>query len=173
MALADQRQILTLSTVALAASNLIIEQEGTHGMMTFRTAGHTRFLLLVILSIFIAACGGGGDTGTTNSTTTNSGTGTSGGGGTGGGILATGSYILSWDQVVDPNVTGYKLYYATSPYSSGAKIYTIDVGAPTTYQFTPSTLGLTAGTTVYFSVAAVGNGMESPLSDPVITVALQ
>lgn len=82
------------------------------------------------------------------------------------------TYILTWDQVVDPNVTGYKLYYATSPYSSGAQIYTIDAGTPTTYQFTPSTLGHTAGTTVYFSVAAVGNGMEPPLSD-VVSITLE
>ena len=139
-------------------------------MMTFRTTGRTLFLLPIILSIFITACGGGGNTGSTNTATTSPSTGT---GGSGGGTLATGTYILSWDQVADPNVTGYKLYYAIAPYSSGAKIYTIDVGSPNTYQFKPSTLGLTAGTTVYLSVAAVGNGMESPLSDPVVSVALQ
>ena len=50
---------------------------------------------------------------------------------------------------------------------------TISVGAsPTSYLINPSSLGLTAGTTVNIFVAAVGNGMESPLSD-IVTVVLQ
>jgi uncharacterized repeat protein (TIGR02543 family) len=77
------------------------------------------------------------------------------------------TYIISWDQVTDPNVTGYKLYYATAPFSSGPQVRSIDVGSATTYEVTASALGVSAGTTVYFSVAAVGGGMESPLSSPV------
>ena len=225
-------------------------------MMTFRTTGRTLFLLPIIFSIFITACGGGGSGATTTtqpsvaSTTTSHPSPTGGGavtynlttsvssgsatgsispnpaglscgancytydsgtsatltataaagytfsGWSGSGVSCPGTgactvsmganrtvtatfsqttvssstYILTWDQVVDPNVTGYKLYYAAGPFSSGSQIRTIDVGTPTTYQFNPSALGLAVGTTIYFSVAAVGNGMESPLSDPVSMV---
>lgn len=137
-------------------------------MMTFRNTGRTLFLLPIVASIFMAACGGGNSGATAPtppgeaSTTTGQNTGT----------VSGSTYVVTWDQVADPSVTGYKLYYATDPYTSGTNIYTIDVGAPTTYLFTPSTLGLTAGTTIYFAVASVGNGMESPLSD-VVTVVLQ
>jgi uncharacterized repeat protein (TIGR02543 family) len=77
------------------------------------------------------------------------------------------TYIISWDLVTDPNVTGYKLYYATAPFSSSTPVLSIDVGSATTYAVTASALGVSTGTTVYFAVAAVGGGMESPLSSPV------
>ncbi len=135
--------------------------------MTVKTTRRTQILLPLILGIFISACGGGTGGGNTNpANATISGPITS----TSGGTIATASYVLTWDQVVNPNVTGYKLYWATGPFNSNVKINTIDVGAPTSYQFTPSTLGLTVGTTIYVAVAAVGNGMESPLSSPVSVV---
>jgi uncharacterized repeat protein (TIGR02543 family) len=83
------------------------------------------------------------------------------------------SYLISWDTVADPGVTGYKIYYSTGTYNSNATLTTISVGAsPTSYLMNPSALGLTAGTTLNVFVAAVGNNMESPLSD-IVTVVLQ
>lgn len=137
--------------------------------MTFRATGRTQFLLTLILSICISACGGGGNASPAN--TTAAGPITAGPiTGTSGGTVATASYVLTWDQVVDPSVTGYKIYWAAGPFNSNVQIHTIDVGAPTSYQFTPSTLGLSVGTTIYVSVAAVGNGVESPLSNQVSVV---
>jgi uncharacterized repeat protein (TIGR02543 family) len=81
--------------------------------------------------------------------------------------VSNATYIISWDQVTDPNVTGYKLYYATAPFSSGPQVRAVDVGSVTTYEFTASALGLSTGTTVYFAVTAIGDGLESPLSSPV------
>ena len=77
------------------------------------------------------------------------------------------TYIISWDPVIDPAVTGYKLYYANAPFSSGPQIHSIDVGSITSYEFTASTLGVSTGTTVYLAVTAVGGGTESPLSGTV------
>lgn len=133
------------------------------GMMIFTRAGRAVFLLPIILGVFLTACGGGGTSGSTNATASGAGTST-------GGTVATGIYTLSWDQVADPSVTGYKIYYANGPFVSGAQVHTIDIGTPSTYQVNASALGLSAGTTVYFAVAAVSNGMESPLSDPVSVV---
>lgn len=126
-------------------------------MMTFRNTGRTLSLLPIVASIFIAACGGGATAPTSPGEASTT-------------LDSTSTYVVTWDLVADPNVSGYKLYYTTGPFTSGAQIYSIDVGAPTTYLFTPSTLGLAAGTTIYFAVASVGNGMESPLSDAVSVV---
>ena len=132
-------------------------------MRTFIKAGRTVFFLPILLSIFLTACGGGGNTGSSN-------TPASGGGTSTGGTVATGTYALSWDQVADPSVTGYKVYYANGPFVSGAQVRTIDIGTTSTYQVNASALGLPAGTTIYLAVAAVSNGTESPLSDPVSVV---
>lgn len=135
--------------------------------MTFIMVKRTAFFLPIILSIFLTACGGGGGgTSSTGTPTTSASASTS----TSGGTITSGTYVLSWNQVADPSVTGYKVYYANGPFSSGAPLHTVDVGASLTYQFNASALGLPAGATVYLAISAVGNGMESPLSNPVSMV---
>jgi uncharacterized repeat protein (TIGR02543 family) len=81
--------------------------------------------------------------------------------------VSSSTYILSWDAVNNSNVTGYKIYYATAPFSSGPQVHSIDVGPLTSYEVTASSLGVSTGTTVYFAVTAVGAGAESPLSTTV------
>jgi len=81
--------------------------------------------------------------------------------------VSSSTYILSWDAVNDSNVTGYKIYYASAPFSSGPQVHSIDVGPLTSYEFTASTLGVSTGSTIYFAVTAVGAGAESPLSTTV------
>ena len=81
--------------------------------------------------------------------------------------VSSSTYILSWDAVNNSNVTGYKIYYATAPFSSGPQVHSIDVGPLTSYEVTASSLGVSTGTTVYFAVTAVGTGAESPLSTTV------
>ncbi len=83
---------------------------------------------------------------------------------------ATNCYLVSWDAVPDPQVTAYKLYYSTSPLNSGATAQTITLGTLTSYSFSPGSTGISSGTTVYVAVATTGNGMESPLSDPISVV---
>jgi uncharacterized repeat protein (TIGR02543 family) len=82
------------------------------------------------------------------------------------------TYQVSWDAVVDSRVTGYKLYYSTTPFSSGGTLQTVNVGNTTSYTFSPATAGVSVGTTVYFGIAAVGSGIESPMSNTV-SVAVQ
>lgn len=121
--------------------------------------------LAVISSL--AACGGGGASSTSATSSNDS-------GGSAPPLQssppATSSYLVSWDAVPDPLVTGYKLYYSTSPFSSGGTVQTITVGTLTSYSFAPGSAGVPSGTTVYLAVAATGNGMESPLSDQVSVV---
>jgi len=90
-----------------------------------------------------------------------------GGGGGGGGGLATGTYTLAWDPVtIDPNVTGYRIYYNTVPIATGGALGHVDVGAATTaVDFQPGSYGIRAGSTLYIAVSSTGlGGAESPVS---------
>jgi len=117
--------------------------------------------VLFTLSLLLSACGGGADSGTSNSPAAPS-------LGGGGGVLASGTYMMAWDAVSDPRVTGYKIYYSSAPFTSMVQPQTITVGNTTSYQLAPGALGISAGTTVYLAVAATGaSGMESPLTDTV------
>lgn len=79
-------------------------------------------------------------------------------------------YQVAWDAVSDSRVTGYRVYYSTSPLSGVSAALSINVGNVTSYTFNPSVAGLAVGTTVYFGVTALGNGIESSLSDTVSVV---
>ena len=76
----------------------------------------------------------------------------------------TATYELTWDAVTDPLVTGYTLYYSTSPIGSGS-VTTVNVGNVTSYTFNPAAAGMTIGNTAYFGVAATSSGATSPMSD--------
>ncbi len=83
------------------------------------------------------------------------------------------SYAFTWQAVSDSRVTGYRVYWSTAPFSSGATPTTVDLGNVTSFPFTRVTLGnLASGTTVYMSVAALGSGLESPLTAPVSSAVM-
>lgn len=130
-----------------------------------------KHFLLVTLSVLVVACGGGGGGGA-------GGAGPSGEAGTNtGGLVSTpstpiasGVYILSWDTVADPAVLGYRVYYATSPFSRGKILGQLDTGA-TSLEFHPGAYGVTAGSAIYMAVSSLGaNGLESPISNQVSIV---
>lgn len=69
---------------------------------------------------------------------------------------------LEWDPNLEPEVTGYKLYYGTV---SGDYSRSVDAGNSTT----TTVSDLVAGVTYYFVVTAYdGNGVESPPSDEIV-----
>lgn len=128
-----------------------------------RTARVISVLAIVsILCSLIAGCGGGVPA---SGSTQALGAGGSGGGS---GVIATSVYTLSWDAVNDPNVTGYRIYYATQPLANGVQS-PIDLGTtPTSYDFDAGAHNLTQGSTLYMAVMSIGsNGMTSPLSQQV------
>lgn len=115
------------------------------------------FLPIGLLLLAISACGGGfeGTSGTTNVVTATA--------------SSDGTYLVSWEPVADSRVTGYNLYYATTPLDAGVAQIAY-VGDMTSYTFNAVAAGIAAGTTLYFAVTSVGSGMESAMSDPVNVV---
>jgi hypothetical protein len=111
-----------------------------------------------LLLLAISACGGGGFDGGSGATNVVTATASS-----------DGTYLVSWEPVADSRVTGYKLYYATTPLDAGVA-HVLDVGGMTSYTFNAVAAGIAAGTTLYFAVTSVGSGMESVMSDPVNVV---
>lgn len=87
---------------------------------------------------------------------------------------ATASYVITWDDLVDPNntISGYKVYYDTNSNVSKANAmgsFTLSgTASGNNYLFTPGTYNLQACTTYYFAVASVTiNADESQLSKTV------
>ncbi len=80
-------------------------------------------------------------------------------------------YQVSWDPVVDARVTGYKVYYSTSPLTvTSAPITIINVGNVTNYSLNATNAGIPVGSTLYVAVTSVGDGVESEYSETVSTV---
>ncbi|MFL6622024.1 MAG: InlB B-repeat-containing protein [Sulfurifustis sp.] len=79
------------------------------------------------------------------------------------------SYQMTWDPIADTRVTGYRIYYSTSPLAATTGVRTIDVGNVTSYSFSPTSVGIAAGSPVYFAVTAVGStpDIESNFSNEV------
>ena len=72
---------------------------------------------------------------------------------------------LDWDPVTSANLSGYRVYYGTTPgtYLQLAGLG-LDAGNLTTYAVS----GLTSGTRYYFAVKAYdASGVESPFSNEV------
>ena len=73
----------------------------------------------------------------------------------------SGDVSLEWDPSIEPNVSGYKMYYGTS---SGDYTYTVDVGNYTTCTIS----GLEEGNTYYFATTAYDfSGNEADYSNEV------
>jgi hypothetical protein len=132
------------------------------GRNSMRMMSVLKRLLVITFSMLVVACGGGA---------------TGGGPETGGsnvsgslsqsGMIATGAYTLSWDAVPDPAVLGYRVYFATSPFSNGKILGQFDTTA-TSIVFQPGVYGIAAGSMIYMGVSALGaNGLESPVSKQV------
>lgn len=66
------------------------------------------------------------------------------------------TYQVTWDAVADARVTGYRIYYSTSPLSISNGVHTIDVGNVTSYEFSPASVGIAVGSPIYFAVTALG-----------------
>lgn len=113
-------------------------------------------LLSVVVSI-LGACGGGGTSSNQGNQSQSAPTG-------------NGTYLISWDSATDPRVTGYKLYYATAPFSTAATVQTVSLGLDNTFTFSAAAYGISSGTTLYVGIAAMGSGSESALSDQVSIV---
>jgi hypothetical protein len=65
---------------------------------------------------------------------------------------------LAWNRNLEPNVTGYRLYYGTNP---GSYTQQINVGN----SISASVSGLTVGTNYFFATTAYDSlGIESPYS---------
>lgn len=143
-------------------------------------------LLAVAVSIFLAACSGGttstaasgtssvtsssGDSSESSSSVSSGDSSSSGDSvseDSSGGALASATYVLSWDVVNDANVTGYRVYFSTSPLNSGYTPQHVDVSLQTnSIELSPATYNINAGTTVYAAVVSTGaGGLESPLSN--------
>jgi hypothetical protein len=72
---------------------------------------------------------------------------------------AMASLALSWNQNLDADIAGYKIYYGTS---SRAYTNTVDTGSETS----ATAVNLVEGATYYFAVTAYNNaGLESDFSD--------
>src|SRR5436309_5356838 len=56
--------------------------------------------------------------------------------------------VLAWDAVMDPNLSGYRIYYGTAP---GTYLQSFDVVSSDTIV---TVMGLSSGTTYYFAVTA-------------------
>jgi hypothetical protein len=106
-----------------------------------------RIVLLVVIVCSMSACGGGG-----------AGSAPAGDGG----LPGTNTADLEWNAVMDPNLSGYRVYVGIF---SGTYVTSVDVGLATTYTVT----GLGSGT-YYFAVTAYDASMnESVYSNEIFT----
>ena len=69
--------------------------------------------------------------------------------------------VLAWDAVMDPNLSGYRIYYGTAP---GTYLQYVDVASTDT---TVTVMGLSSGTIYYF--AATAYDMSIPANESVLS----
>ena len=135
------------------------------------TIFHGLEVVMLMATLVLSACGGGGAGSGTGTTSTTSTTSSSGSGGTGGGT-ATATYILSWDPVSAPSMSGYRVYYGTAPLASQSPLGAVDTTV-TSIEFSPAQYKIATGTTLYMAVSTLGsNGVESPTSK-VVSIVVQ
>jgi len=125
-------------------------------------------IVMLMATLALSACGGGGAGSDASTTSTTS---SSTGGGTGGGT-ATATYILSWDPVSAPSASGYRVYYGTAPLTSQSPLGAVDTTV-TSIEFSPAQYKIATGATLYMAVSTLGsNGIESPTSK-VVSIVVQ
>lgn len=120
-------------------------------------AKHLFPILLLVLFLILAGCGGGTGTDSGGTAITNLSSGEPGGSG--------GTIRLAWDSNTESDLAGYKLYYGAA---SGVYSYSTDVGKMTTYTLT----GLTKGNTYFIAATAYDTSYnESDYSNEVSGIA--
>ena len=136
---------------------------------------YARLPALAIFTLFLASCGGGGGS---NGVSAPAAVQVAPGGGANSCDISAGGCTLSWSQVIDTRVTGYRVYIdSTPPVTVVNAEFFVDVPGATVVTFNFSIQSLTAvnavftaGSQVSIAVSATGaNGIESPLSVPLTT----
>jgi hypothetical protein len=111
-------------------------------------------LVFLAMTVMLAACGSGGDSGSTGTSSSPP-------------AQSTASLTLEWNANTEPDLAGYKIYGATKSGAYGAPVGTVPAGA-TSFMAT----GLQPGVTYFFVITAFDKaGNESPKSTEVSGVA--
>jgi hypothetical protein len=116
--------------------------------------------------------------GTTTGGTTTGGTttgGTTTGGTTTGGTLSNATYAISWDPLVDPKVTGYKVYFNTAPIGNPGKSGQLSVPghSSTSVIFQPGTQGILVGESLFVAISSTGAGSAESTLSSAVSVTVQ
>jgi len=116
--------------------------------------------------------------GTTTGGTTTGGTttgGTTTGGTTTGGTLSNATYAISWDPLVDPKVTGYKVYFNTAPIGNPGKSGQLSVPghSSTSVIFLPGTQGILVGESLFVAISSTGAGSAESTLSSAVSVTVQ
>jgi hypothetical protein len=116
--------------------------------------------------------------GTTTGGTTTGGTttgGTTTGGTTTGGTLSSATYAISWDPLVDPKVTGYKVYFNTAPIGNPGKSGQLSVPghSSTSVIFQPGTQGILVGESLFVAISSTGAGSAESTLSSAVSVTVQ
>jgi len=82
------------------------------------------------------------------------------------GNVSTSIYTISWNAVVDSDLSGYKLYYGSSDdFSKYNALGSVTVGNTTMVTFKPSDYNITTCIVAKIGITAIGARPESALSD--------
>lgn len=117
-----------------------------------------RTLLACSLSVCLAACTGS----STDSLTLTSSSSCA----VSQGQPSTATYTISWDAVVDTDLSGYVVYYGSSDdFNKHNALGSVDVGNTTMVTFKPSDYDITTCNVAKVGITAIGSRPESALSD--------
>jgi len=87
------------------------------------------------------------------------------------GNQSTASYTVSWDQISDNDLSGYKVFYGSSDKLTRYNALGSLNVSTNSLEFTPNDYSLAKCTLIYFAVASTGNvKAESGLSDVALLV---
>lgn len=111
----------------------------------------TRFSMVFVISSLFSGCGGGGGGSTPSSVSC--------------GNNPISNYSISWNQVNDADLVGYKVYYGTNSTLTKSNAKTTQLGNVTSWVFNPTNEGFTTCEQVLIAVTSLGSTKsESPLS---------
>lgn len=81
------------------------------------------------------------------------------------------TYTVSWNAVIDGDLSGYRLYYGTTSPLTKLNATAVDIGNVTSWIMNPSSLGFLPCDTVHVAVTAIGSTKgESALSNAANTL---